>query len=256
MRIRNVFAAACATLVVLFAPGPPAAAEDAHPLQTRWSITALSGKAARPAGDITFGDGVISGATACNFFRGTYGLSKPDGLTITVGQMTRRGCSGIAADYERQFIEAMGTTRRYAITGEELSLLNQAGSLTAQLTRTPDATLQGPRHKIVSYLKSGGLHSVLSGSGATLQLKDGRIEGRTGCRSFSGRYTLAGKALQVLELVPAQTLAPCAADLAEQDEAILAALPAARTFDTNRNLVRLLESTEGNAVLWVTPVNE
>lgn len=254
MRVLTGFAAIFAMLSLVFAARPSAAAEQASPLISRWSVTMLAGKAARPAGDVTFGEGIVSGATACNFFRGTYTLSGPDGLAISVGQMTRRGCSGIAADYERLFIEAMASTRRFAIKGDELSLFDAAGSPAAQLARTPDATLEGPRHKIVSYLKSGGLHSVRSGSGASLQLKDGRIEGSTGCRPFTGRYAIDGKVLKITEIVPAQTLAPCAPELADQDEAILAALPTARTFDTNRNLVRLLESAEGNAVLWVTPV--
>jgi heat shock protein HslJ len=256
MRVCFGLAAICATVALLFSPRTAAAANEAHLLSSRWSVTVLAGKTARPAGDITFGEGTVSGATACNFFRGTYEMSESGNLTITVGQMTRRGCSGIAANYERQFIEAMAATRRFAITNDQLSLLDAMGTTTAQLARTPDATLLGPRHKIVSYLMSGGLHSVISGSGAALQFKDGRIEGSTGCRPFTGSYRLDGKALTIVEIVPARTVAACAPELASQDQAILAALPAARTFDTNRNLVRLLESAEGNAVLWMTPVTD
>lgn len=256
MRVWIGFVATCAMLSFFIARQPTSAADAANPLQSRWSVTILAGKMVQPAGDITFGEGVVSGASACNFFRGTYGQSGPDGLAITVGQMTRRGCSGVAADYERYFIEAMAATRRFAIKGNELSLFDAAGSTIAQFARTPDATLEGPRHKIVSYIKGDGLYSVLSGSGAALQFKDGRIEGSTGCRSYTGRYSLEGTTLKVHEFVPAQTLAPCPPELAEQDEGIVAALPAARTFDTNRNLVRLLESAEGKAVLWVTPVDD
>lgn len=256
MRVWNGLIATCAMLSPCIAPQPTSAAEAANSLQSRWSVTLLAGKAVRPAGDITFGEGVVSGATACNFFRGTYGQSGRDGLVITVGQMTRRGCSGIAADYERLFIVAMAATRSFAIKGDELGLFDAAGSAIARFARTPDATLEGPRHKIVSYLKGDGLYSVLSGSGTALQFKDGRVEGSTGCRSFTGRYSLEGTALKVHEIVPAQTPAPCAPELADQDEGIVAALPAARTFDTSRNLVRLLESAHGNALLWVTPVND
>lgn len=225
------------------------------PISGRWTLTNLAGKPMQsPAGDITFdtGEGTVSGATACNFFRG--GLEQTgEALTIKVGMMTRRGCIGDAAEHERAFLEAMEKTRAYKLDGKLLSLTGADGTILAQLVQTPDAALEGARHKIVSYLRDGGLHSVRSETGATITLQDGKIAGYTGCRSFVAAYTRDGDRLQVTGITPAEIQNPCDESVRDQDEAILAALPKATTFDTSRNLVRLLETPDGNAVLWITP---
>lgn len=224
-------------------------------LSGRWTVTALHGKKTdTPAGDITFepADGSISGATACNFFKGAF-QTPPRALTINVAMMTRRACIGGAAEHERSFLEAMKATATYRIDTDRLTLAATDGATLAELVRTPDATLEGQRHKIVSYLKNDGLYSIRAETGTMITLKDGRIEGFTGCRPFSASYTLKGDTLSISALAPAQTLAPCDENVRDQDQAILAGLPDVTTYDTSRNLIRLLKEQGGAAVLWITP---
>lgn len=242
------------TLATLFAFIGLGAA-TAGQLSGRWTITHLQGQPTKtPAGDITFdpADQSISGATACNFFRGGFERSG-NTLSIKVRMMTRRGCIGDAAGHERAFLEAMEKTRAYRLGGNVLSLTGTDGTALAQLVSAPDAALKGPKHKIVSYLKDGGLHSVPAETGATITLKNGAIEGNTGCRPFTANYTRDGDRLKITGVTPAQTVKPCDEATRDQDAAILAALSKATTYDSSRNLIRLLEKADGNAVLWITP---
>lgn len=230
-----------------------AAPPETH-LATFWRVTTLNGQPAVPGGDITFRDGEISGATACNHYGGSYAEGADGALTVTLGRMTRRACFDVAATRERDLIDAFAATRRYAITGDRLTLLDAAGKEVAAFERGSEATLEGTRQKITSFLKDEGLHSTVSGSGAVVTFKDGRIEGSTGCSSFAGRYTLADGKLAISDLaVTGAVKSPCPDELTDQDAGIIAALPLATGLDVTRNLIRLLEPTKGWAVLWVTP---
>lgn len=238
---------------MLFAAAPPCLSGGDDPLATRWQVATLGGAPAEPGGDITFEGEDVSGATACNLFGGSFARSGTDGLTITLGRMTRRGCGGVAAERERALIEAFSATRSYGIDGKTLTLKDAGGIAVATFIEVGNASLEGPRHKIVSFLLDGGLHSVVSGSGAAIAFKDGRITGATGCRAFSGYYRFRDGKLEIDEVtITEKTVDPCPEELKDQDEGIMAALPLARGFDATRNLVRLLEE-QGSAVLWITP---
>ncbi len=247
-----------AHLAAMPAPAQTAAGGDSRPLGEltgRWTVISLFEKTAQtPAGDITFDPtaGLIDGATACNFFRGEF-TTAPGELTIKVAMMTRRACIGGAAEHERAFLEAMKKTGTHRIDADRLILAAADGTALAELVRTPDASLEGPRHKIVSYLKNNGLYSIRAETGATLTLNGGRIEGNTGCRPFTASYALDGESLSIRAVTPAPTVAPCDASVRDQDEGILAGLPAVTTYDTSRNLIRLLKEQGGAAVLWITP---
>lgn len=240
---------------------PPAAhaAEPGAPLIGRWMVSKLQDeRPSTPAGDITFDakSQTISGASACNFFQGGFESAGSGDLTLHVGMMTRRGCSGAAAEHERALLDAMTAVRRYRLAGDRLILTRADGSILAELTRAQDVQLEGPQHKIVSYFKDGGLYSADAQTKPALQFKQGTIEGNTGCGHFTARYTRDGDRLVITQLAPAPTRPPCGDDIRDQDTAILAALPRVTTFDTNRNLIRLLEQPDGAAMLWITPAGE
>lgn len=241
-------------VAALFATSCAAAAAPDARLATFWRVTVLNGQPAVPGGDITFKDGEVSGATACNHYGGTYALGDDGALTITLGRMTQRGCFDVAAERERAMIEAFAATRRYRIDGETLVLLDEAGRQVAAFQRGGEARLEGGRLKITNFLKDEGLHSTVSDSGAVVTFKDGRIEGSTGCRTFAGRYTLTDGKLTVSDVAATGAVKqPCPDELTDQDAGILVALPLATSLDVTRNLIRLLEPTKGWAVLWVTP---
>lgn len=247
--------AAALTLGIAFLAGlaPEAADAGPHDLDARWTVATFAGKPAPRAGDISFSGSEVSGATSCNFFRGTAKRSAPRDLEIIVGMMTRRGCSGEAAEFERTFLHVLARTSSFSIDGDTLSLADASGTSLAVFNRAARARLEGQRHKIVSYLSNGGLYSIRPGSSPTITLNNGKIAGSTGCRPFQGRYALKGDTLEISALEPASSTETCNQGVADQDNGILAALPKATTFDTNRNLIRLLENSDGAALLWITP---
>ncbi|MGE4128791.1 MAG: META domain-containing protein, partial [Hyphomicrobiaceae bacterium] len=198
----------------------PAATARAGGLEARWSVTTLGGAPAVPAGDIRFEAGEVSGATACNHFRGRYQSSEADNsLRIEVLQTTRRGCAGEAAERERSFLESMANARRYRIEGSALHLVDGAGVDVAGLQLAPDATLTGKRHKIVSYLKNSGLYSIRGGTGAVVEFKDGKLMGSTGCTRFEGTYDATETTVRIVVAAKASEpeKSPCFSDLADQD---------------------------------------
>lgn len=246
-------------LLALLALSAGALAGPAAPLAGRWTVVKLGpDRPATPAGDVTFdADGqTLGGATACNFFRGGYRASGGSAIEIKVGATTRRGCPGPAADHERALLDALAKATAFRIDGNTLALTGADGAPLAEFVRTPDASLEGVPHKIVSYFKDGGLYSAPAEPHTSLFMKDGRIAGHTGCRPFTARYTREGGRLAVASLEPGQPEAVCAERIRDQDAAILAALPRVTAFDTSRNLIRLLEAPDGAAMLWVTPAGE
>ncbi len=248
VRLGVVFAA----VVAVLAAAIPARAAD--PLDgTFWRVTGFADGPSKLAGDIRFDAGEVSGATSCNFFGGTYAVDDGGRLTIKLGRMTRRGCLGEAAETERHYLEAIEKTERYVRDGETLRFAASDGTAVAHLALAPTIALTGGRQKIVSYLHDGGLYSVAPDSGPWLKLANGRLEGATGCAPLGGSYIEDGTTIRIMLEAKVAQGDGCTGSLARQDAAIRAALPLAGTFDTNRNLIRLLQADGATAVLWLTP---
>jgi heat shock protein HslJ len=85
---------------------------------------------------VTFGDdGIVSGETGCNAFRGSYTVT---GTTIELGQLitTRRACTSEAAGAQEQaFLAALASSTHLELSGDRLTLRNDAGSTQIILVR-------------------------------------------------------------------------------------------------------------------------
>jgi heat shock protein HslJ len=88
--------------------------------------------------DATFGeDGIVSGSTGCNTYRGLYTVA---GVAIAFGSLlsTRRPCPSDAATAQEQaFLAALGASTRYELRGDRLTLRNDAGATQVDLVRPP-----------------------------------------------------------------------------------------------------------------------
>ena len=86
--------------------------------------------------DVTFGEnGIVSGTTGCNNYRGLYTVT---GATIAFGSLvsTRRACpSEEAAAQEQAFLAALAASTRYEPRGDRLTLRNDAGAAQVDLVR-------------------------------------------------------------------------------------------------------------------------
>src|SRR5262245_23765161 len=78
--------------------------------------------------DATFGDdGVVSGNTGCNSYRGLYTTT---GVTIAIGSLvsTRRACPSEAATAQEQaFLAALGESTGYELRVDRLTLRDAGG---------------------------------------------------------------------------------------------------------------------------------
>lgn len=86
---------------------------------------------------------------------------------------------------------------------------------------------------------------VVADSRVTLSMYgDGRLVGRAGCNTYTGRFKLDGSALQVSALDVGQVA--CAADIAAQEQNFLGALAAAASYEVQA------DSTQPGGTLVVT----
>ena len=87
--------------------------------------------------DATFSvDGIVSGSTGCNAFRGLYTAAEP---AISFGALitTRRPCpSEEATGQEQAFLAALGASTRYELRGDHLTLRDDAGAAQVDLVRS------------------------------------------------------------------------------------------------------------------------
>lgn len=230
-------------------------AEEPNLTGTRWRVTGLNGQAVGMAGDLHFDTNRVDGASACNFFGGTFAQKPGGGLTVSVDRMTRRGCSGEALKLESGYMDVLKSVKSFVFEGGEdaqLVFLDEHNRRVATLTRNVGFQLENTPLKIVSYLFEDGLHNVEPGTKPTLKFSNGRMEGDTGCTHFSGAYTLEDKSVNITFDMTVPKSATCPENERQQDSAILANLEKAARFDTGRNLIRLLHPEKEWAVLWLT----
>jgi heat shock protein HslJ len=107
-----------------------ALSQEPTPLeQTYWRLTKLGTRepnvpvnAREP--HLTFlAGGAIAGADGCNTFRGTYKRAGENALTIGPLMGTLMACPGLER-LDREFLDALGATRKWKITAAELTLLD------------------------------------------------------------------------------------------------------------------------------------
>lgn len=218
-----------------------------------WRFTQLGNKNVGIAGDIRFENGAISGATACNHFGGTYKRSGTIGISIKVGRMTRRGCSGPAAELERGVLEALAKTNSFKLNSGGLALRDSETTV-ASLTPMAIQGLESGPLKIVSFLKDGGLHSIPVERQTQIKFSGGKFEGNTGCTTVTGTYTIDGDKIAIKVAGAKAAKSPCPDEFTDQDAAIRANLAKSYRFDSYRNLIRVLQQENDWAVLWLTPV--
>ena len=131
---------AAAALVVLAASCQRTSQVAPLAIAGDWTLTELAGQPApngydnRPATLRFENDSTnVSGFAGCNRITSTYRIS---GETLRFGAwgMTRMACPD-GMDLERRLTVALDATRRFAITGSDLTLIGESGPL-AKLTRT------------------------------------------------------------------------------------------------------------------------
>lgn len=238
----SLAASACATGVG--APKPAAATADTMPTLegSAWVLAALPGRqAALPAGvrptlrfETTEGQRRVLGSDGCNRYSSGYTLR---GAELSIGPRgagTMRACVEPHQQVADDFRAALDRTRGWRIENDStLVLLDASGQTVARLSAQPTQlagtswqllSVNNGRSAVVSVLPADAAArpSVVFGS-------DGGITGFGGCNRFFGRFREGpGGAVEISELGASRMACRDPAQ-AEQEAALLAALPLART---------------------------
>jgi len=76
-----------------------------------------------------------SGNGGCNMFSGPYEVSGTDAITLGPFAQTLRGCN--FSDQEQQYMAALGLAETYQVTGNQLTLFRDGGTIAVTAQRAP-----------------------------------------------------------------------------------------------------------------------
>ena len=188
-------------------------------------------------------DGRLSGSAGCN----TYGASyEVDGnkIAIGMGMSTMMMCleQEIMAQ-EAAYLAALPTAATFKIEGSKLELRDATGALVASYTHQPATPLVGPTWLLTSYNNGkGGVVSALADTEVTAVFgADGTLSGSAGCNRYSAPYEVDGNKIKIGLAI--STMMACPEPIMTQEQAYLAALPQAATFNIQGTRLELRDAT-------------
>lgn len=165
----------------------------------------------------------VSGTASCNGYSGTFDI---DGSEVTIGPLatTQMACfPEETMQAETMFGEAM-TRVDTATLDEELTLSGDGVELVFEaLQPIPDAELTNTVWQLDGLISNDAVSTPVLGTNATIEFyTDGSMLGDTGCRPFSGQYTVSGDEVTVTGITSDGH--ECEPDVADQDELFLAVI--------------------------------
>jgi len=184
-------------------------------------------------------DGQVGGSAGCNHYFAAYQLAG-DQLTLGPVASTEMACSQDIDMQEVQYLGALAQVVSYRISGEQLQLLNQAGSTLLTFSVLNPAPLTGTAWQVEGFNNGqGGFVSLLAGTELTALFADGLVAGMAGCNQYNASYTVDGT--QITFGPAATTRMFCAEPqgVMEQESAFLAALTSAVRFEIKGDVLTL-----------------
>jgi heat shock protein HslJ len=111
-------------------------------LRGSWEVTglytgsAISSPVAGSTLTLEFTATDVSGNGGCNTFTGSYTLSSSNAIAIGPLASTLRACADPAVDtQEQQYLAALGLAKTYRVTGDQLTLFRDGGTIAVTATR-------------------------------------------------------------------------------------------------------------------------
>lgn len=190
----------------------------------------------------------IGGIAACNIYGGTIDVA---GGRVSIGalSMTEMACEEDVMASEAAYLAALARVDNASRTATSMVLSGPQVELRfALVPPVPAADLIGNVWVLDSLISGDAVSSTLGE--ATLELSDDRtFSGSTGCRSFSGRYAIAGDEVQAPELVTDDRA--CPPDLARQDDHILSVIGGGFTVQIDGDRLTLTATRGGLGLSYV-----
>jgi heat shock protein HslJ len=186
-------------------------------------------------------DGLASGFSGCNTYRGPYTL---DGSNLRFGTLatTLMACEPAGSAIDRAYLDRLANVAHYALTRSGLDLLDASGA--RLLAFVPANTSLAGDWKVTGVLLvSRAAFSSVSATPPTANFAvDGTMSGDTGCNTVHGAWTQGpGDAVKIGPL--AGTLKACTSpELSTREAAILDAFNTATTAEVTSHSASLFNS--------------
>lgn len=177
-----------------------------------------------PGSDITMTveGSQISGRSACNQYGGD--------IIVANGQvqfgplfMTEMACEEPVMASEAAYHAALAGIRAATRDGDTLTLTGDGVELVFErLAPPPTADIVGTVWVLESLISADAVSSVMGEPALLVLDPNGSFTGSTGCRSFTGRYTIANAEILFTEFAMDQTT--CSPELQDQDNHVVSVL--------------------------------
>jgi heat shock protein HslJ len=191
-------------------------------------------------------DDKVGGSAGCNTYSGTYKVS---GSSLTFGPMvsTMMACEQAVMNQEQAYLKALGDTKSYAATADQLTLKDGSGNTLAVFSPYKPAGLVGKWEATGINNGKQAVVSVANGTKVTAIFgADGTLTGNGGCNDYNGTYKTDGDKITIGPI--ATTRMACEQAVMDQETAYLAALGNSTTFTLGKNT---LELRDANGALQV-----
>lgn len=175
-----------------------------------------------------FANGVVTGFSGCNRYRGGFTL---EGNRLTVGPLagTKMACPPPAMAIETAFHEALAGTSQFTTEQGQLILTSTSG-LRLLFRAEAAASLEGLTWEVTGY--NNGRQAVVSpvpGTELTLAFRDGTVTGSTGCNRYHSPYSIVAGGITVGAVATTRMACPGEGVMA-QEQAFVQAFSSASTW--------------------------
>ena len=214
-----------------------------------WKATAISGENTVLAGKGTevtaeFAAGGLSGSGGVNRYTATYETPAGDQIKISQPAATLMAGSKAAMAQEQAYFAALAKATKFAVAADSLTLTDDQGTTLVTYTVVQPTALEGTEWDALAY--NNGKDALVSlAAGSTITAKfgaDGSLAGGASINRYSTAYTTSGGAMTIdAKIVSTQMAGP--ADLVQQEDAYLAALPKTSTYSIEGDELWLRDPT-------------
>ncbi len=188
----------------------------------------------------TFQDGQVGGNASCNTYFGSYTVDG-NNLAITMGGMTMMACPEPLMAQEQLFVTNMQSAATYAITADQLQILNADGATVLAFAPLLPTPLTGTNWVAISYNNGRqAVVSVLGGTEITAVFgEDGSLTGSAGCNNYMTSYQVDGNAMTIEPAATTRMFCGEPEGVMEQEAEYLAALTTTATYDIRGDKLEL-----------------
>lgn len=233
--------------------------DDSKALEGKiWKVTELSSSAGLvPAIDVEitaeFASGKLSGTGGVNRYTTTYTTQSGNKIAITPPAATLMAGPPAAMAQEQAYFSALPKAVTYAVTADSLTLKDAQGTVLAKYAAVQPRTLTGTEWDAIAYnngrdaLQSLAASSVITANFGT----DGSLSGNATINTYHTTYTTASGGKMTISGAIAASRRAGPAELMDQENAYLAALPKTATYSIEGDELWLRDATGAAMAAYV-----